>query len=79
MSLTDVSNDLSSSLPVFTTEEKDLISSLRSAVGPLISSSVEDMDCLRFLRARKSNVALATTMLQNWYIWTDLLCVDANC
>ena len=54
-------------LPVFTPEEQTLIAAVRAEIGHYISSVMEDMDCLRFLRARKSDVALASTMIKNWY------------
>lgn len=53
-------------LPVFTEEEKALIAAVRAKIGPRLSSAVDDMDCLRFLRARKEDVTLASTMVQNW-------------
>mmetsp|Transcript_27212 Transcript_27212/g.50861 ORF Transcript_27212/g.50861 Transcript_27212/m.50861 type:complete len:212 (+) Transcript_27212:75-710(+) len=55
--------------PILTEEEQSLIAALRSEVGGRISSALEDMDCLRFLRARKSDVSLASTMATNWYKW----------
>lgn len=53
-------------LPVFTEEEQTLIAAVRANIGPRVSCTLEDMDCLRFLRARKCDVTLASTMVQNW-------------
>jgi hypothetical protein len=55
-----------SHLPIFTAEEQELITALRGEVGERVSASLQDMSCLRFLRARKSNVELAATMAKNW-------------
>jgi hypothetical protein len=64
--MSDTASSSPTPLPIFTPEEEALIADVRAEVGAFISSAVEDMDCLRFLRARKSDVALASTMLKNW-------------
>ena len=55
-------------LPELSDEERALVEELRTVVGQKISSTMDDMDCMRFLRARKSNIDRASTMVKNWYL-----------
>ena len=50
---------------------EDLIIQFRESIGPVLSDLASDLDCIRFLRARNSNVAEASEMAAKCYEWRE--------
>lgn len=50
-------------------ESQALVAALRDAVGIEVSSLLSDNDCMRFVRARKGDIAKATVMASEWATW----------
>mmetsp|Transcript_1749 Transcript_1749/g.2739 ORF Transcript_1749/g.2739 Transcript_1749/m.2739 type:complete len:405 (+) Transcript_1749:46-1260(+) len=46
-----------------------VLAQFRDAISPELLSALQESDCMRFIRARKYDVAKAAEMAENWWKW----------
>ena len=66
----------SSAGSIFDGDESDhaeVIEQLRQSLGPEINRSLNDHDCVRFLRARQGSVSKTVEMVEAWHEWRHSL------
>jgi hypothetical protein len=59
-------------------ESQAQVAALRDAVGVEVSALLSDQDCMRFVRARKSDITKAAAMANDWAAWWMTPFADAE-